>query len=610
MYKKKKRIYRRILAGLLAVGVAAGNAGMVSAAEAENFAAETELLTESTAEQAETCAESTAEQTESMDSVMEPEEPGEGLETAQQTETEAEVPETMPGLEEQSEVSWTETEERQADPDEGNESAVVRQMVRSGSIAADAAHFPDAVFREYVLEYLAGDDGILSAAEMNAVKYLEFYYEDVSSLQGIEYFPNLQYLYCEGNNLTSLDLRKMSNLKEVECSDNALTSLKVSGLGKLRRLICSDNNLSSLALTKLPALTELECSNNNLSVLNVKALGNLQYLVCSSNKIKSLDLSGMKNLLNVDCEGNGMGTLKLGELPMLTVLLCGTNSLTSLDISGIPKLRVLYCYQNRLNGLDCTSNTALQELEAFTNNMSWLNLTGVSSLLSINCSANRIAALDVASASGLVNLIADNNCLPALNLAKNKKLQKVSLIGQTASAAAIQTRNACQVDLSASGFNKSRVQNLSSGSLYANGITWKTPDDIPANRIVTYISKTGRSGITFPVTLKITGVKTWTPTPGKVNLYRVKNTKGRKISVKWKKVPAASGYRIQYSTSSKFKKSKTKTITLKKGNKKSQVLKGLKKGKTYYVRVRAYQTYKGKKYYGAFSRKKKVKIKK
>ena len=50
------------------------------------------------------------------------------------------------------------------------------------------------------------------------------------------------------------------------------------------------------------------------------------------------------------------------------------------------------------------------------------------------------------------------------------------------------------------------------------------------------------------------------------------------------------GYRIQYSTSKKFKKAKTITVrsTKKKLNKK---IKKLKEGKTYYIRVRAYRIY-------------------
>lgn len=84
-----------------------------------------------------------------------------------------------------------------------------------------------------------------------------------------------------------------------------------------------------------------------------------------------------------------------------------------------------------------------------------------------------------------------------------------------------------------------------------------------------------------------------------------KNTAGKKISLKFNKV-SASGYEIQYSTNKKFKNKQTvRTIT------NNTTIKNLKKGKTYYVRVRAYRyDSEGKKVYGQWSQLKKVKIKK
>ena len=80
----------------------------------------------------------------------------------------------------------------------------------------------------------------------------------------------------------------------------------------------------------------------------------------------------------------------------------------------------------------------------------------------------------------------------------------------------------------------------------------------------------------------------------KITKFRVKSTGKRKISVSWKKVSKAAGYQVQVSTAKNFRNSK---IILKKFLTKNSIniSKGkLKSGKTYYVRIRAFTTYKKK----------------
>ena len=89
-------------------------------------------------------------------------------------------------------------------------------------------------------------------------------------------------------------------------------------------------------------------------------------------------------------------------------------------------------------------------------------------------------------------------------------------------------------------------------------------------------------------------------------LSSVKNNLTTGITVKWKK-NGSTGYRIQYSTSSKFKSAKTAWANK---SQSSKTIKKLKKSKTYYVRVRAYKTVAGKKIYSQWSSVKKVKISK
>lgn len=73
------------------------------------------------------------------------------------------------------------------------------------------------------------------------------------------------------------------------------------------------------------------------------------------------------------------------------------------------------------------------------------------------------------------------------------------------------------------------------------------------------------------------------------------------FTAKWSKAPSVSGYRVQYSTSSKFDKKVTKALKVTNGNATSATITGLKGGKKYYVRVQAYVNQGKKSYSGAYS---------
>ncbi|MCR5272329.1 MAG: hypothetical protein K6E13_05025 [Lachnospiraceae bacterium] len=98
----------------------------------------------------------------------------------------------------------------------------------------------------------------------------------------------------------------------------------------------------------------------------------------------------------------------------------------------------------------------------------------------------------------------------------------------------------------------------------------------------------------------------------KVKSLKVTNKKGRKIYVSYKKVSGASGYQIAVASKKSMSGAKKYNTTAKKTYIKSggKAIK-YKKGKTYYVRVRAYKKdSKGTKIYGSWTSVKKVKIKK
>ena len=94
---------------------------------------------------------------------------------------------------------------------------------------------------------------------------------------------------------------------------------------------------------------------------------------------------------------------------------------------------------------------------------------------------------------------------------------------------------------------------------------------------------------------------------GKGKTPTLKNSAKGKLSVKYGKVTYAKGYQITYSTSSKFTKSTTKSLYT---SATSKTLSNMKIKKTYYVKVRAYQTDSlGSKVFGSYSTVRKVYIK-
>ena len=87
--------------------------------------------------------------------------------------------------------------------------------------------------------------------------------------------------------------------------------------------------------------------------------------------------------------------------------------------------------------------------------------------------------------------------------------------------------------------------------------------------------------------------------------YKPSSKASGKLTVRWKKAVGASGYQIQYAASRSMRGARTVSTSAL-----TRTLSGLKKGSTYYVRIRAYKKVSGKTYYGAWSSVKNAKVRK
>ncbi len=149
-----------------------------------------------------------------------------------------------------------------------------------------------------LLQAFKGDSLEINHMAVGNTVELYINYKNIASLQGLEYFKNLEILECRGRDtkLTSLDVTQNVNLKE---------------------LFCSGNNLHSLDVTQNVNLEVLGCTFNELTFLDISQNVKLESLYCSINELTTLDIS--KN-------------------PLLIDLYCGINKLTTLDISKNPLL--------------------------------------------------------------------------------------------------------------------------------------------------------------------------------------------------------------------------------------------------------------------------------
>lgn len=94
----------------------------------------------------------------------------------------------------------------------------------------------------------------------------------------------------------------------------------------------------------------------------------------------------------------------------------------------------------------------------------------------------------------------------------------------------------------------------------------------------------------------------------RVSIYSVSSHGRGKMRASWWALSDADGYQIAYSTSKSFNRWNTVTKNISSNLTTEKTIKGLSRGRTYYVRVRAYVNTDSGRVYGKWSSKKKVKI--
>lgn len=253
----------------------------------------------------------------------------------------------------------------------------------------------------------ANNDGEISTAEALNVIGLDFYYLNLTDLEGLQYFTNLKVINSYYANFANFSQPSLVNLEELSLvnsvSPAALSSINISSNTNLVKFQCSSDLITSLDLSNNILLRNVTIYCPSLTTVNFNNLVNLKSL-SYLGKLPTIDLSDAVNLLNLSC---------IGSTTSYTYPL--SNKLTSLNLDNQTKLINLNVTGNNISNLDLSNCTNLESISISNNQISTLNITNVDYVKNFFCEGNLLNSLNVNSMFNLKNLVCKNNLLTNLS---------------------------------------------------------------------------------------------------------------------------------------------------------------------------------------------------
>ena len=133
--------------------------------------------------------------------------------------------------------------------------------------------------------------------------------------------------------------------------------------------IGTEAEITDFSCSNPASMIYISCNNQALSSIDLSKYENLKDLTLKYNFLQELDLSQLPKLYNLTCTGNLLTELDVRNNPDLYFLKCDDNMITSLDISQNKKLGMLNVSHNNLTELDISNNPRLEEIGIAVNNI-------------------------------------------------------------------------------------------------------------------------------------------------------------------------------------------------------------------------------------------------
>ena len=263
----------------------------------------------------------------------------------------AELEENMRQLQEENDSLWVLIEDIRADEKAQSETEAKAKLVKIDS------SINDPVFLEYLLRFCDMDnDGVLTQWDAEHTYVIDIgrdksvfnFSNQITSIDGIEYFVNLKKLVCSGNSIPQIALNKNTLLETFIANGCELKVLDVSNNYSLTHLECSNNLLNTIVLKNHPKLQKLDVSKNRMAAIDISGCTQLKTFNCSGNELTSLDVSKNVALQTLDCSSNKISKLSFTNNTSLDNINCSKNKLIDVDVrNGIAEIKFFDCSKNK-----------------------------------------------------------------------------------------------------------------------------------------------------------------------------------------------------------------------------------------------------------------------
>ncbi len=227
---------------------------------------------------------------------------------------------------------------------------------------AQTASIPDAAFLNFLKtdfpSVINSSDQLIIAQASAFNGELNCSNKGIASLEGIQYFINIQFLHAEDNAINFIpDISALTKIETLNLQGNNLTSIpSLSNQTALEKIFLSKNQLTKIPdLSTNSNLVQLIAFTNQIDSLPIiNHLIKLQKIDVGNNKIKKLpDMSALVKMEQLLIWDNFLDSIPdLKNYPNLWRLNVGGNRLKyTPDFSLNPRLKILYLDGNQLTSL-------------------------------------------------------------------------------------------------------------------------------------------------------------------------------------------------------------------------------------------------------------------